>query len=127
MKFVVRGFLISMLIVSQSLAITQPAISPVTTISAVQAASNNTEVNTSSMPVRNLVSPHIIEATHNMFHNTQQNLNLYVTQLQCQSQGSTKDCSNINSTNNPPLMNNVNEFLFNSITSELGVGVEVKF
>lgn len=75
------------------------------------------------------VDPHVTQETQSVFQNTANNLNLYVTQLQCQSQGINSDtCNNQTTTNQSnTMMNNVNKFLFDSVTSELGIGVEVHF
>lgn len=93
---------------------------------ATQTASGNSPKVTSHAPV----DPNVTQQTQSVFQNTQQNLSLYVTQLQCQSQGiNSNTCNSQNSSNPgaPTVLNNVDKFLFNSVTSELGVGVEVNF
>lgn len=92
--------------------------------------SNVTEKITAPPVASAPVDPHVSQETQGMFQNTANNLNLYVTQLQCQSSGTnTNSCNSQNNTTNQPttVMDNVNKFLFNSVSSELGVGVEVHF
>ncbi len=93
-----------------------------------------TAVPTASSPVNHpeapkAVDPEIAEQTQGVFHGAQDNLNLYVTQIQCQATGiNTSTCNNLSTTNtSSSVISNVNKFLLNSVTSSLGIGVQVHF
>lgn len=93
-----------------------------------------TAVPTATSPINHpeapkAVDPAIAQETEGMFHGAQENLNLYVTQIQCQATGiNTNTCNNLNTTNTGSnVMSNVNKFLLNSVTSSLGIGVQVHF
>jgi hypothetical protein len=138
MKYIMLGFLLIMS--SMNIFAAQPTAMNSTGFALAANASNANSVitNVPSDITQKIASPgvsaapvdpRVAQETQNVFQNTADNLNLYVTQLQCQSQGiNTNSCTNQNSTNQPTtMMDNVNKFLFNSVTSELGVGVEVHF
>lgn len=107
-----------------------PTESPIT---ANAEGTTNAVIAGSSMPTLSSapVSQQVASETSGVFQNTSKNLNLYVTQLQCQSATSdTSTCNSINNVSNPQnpsMIDNVNKFLFNSVSSELGVGVDIHF
>jgi hypothetical protein len=75
------------------------------------------------------VDPEITQQTDGAFHGAEDNLSLYVTQIQCQATGiNTSSCNNQGTTNTSSgVISNVNKFLLNSVTSSLGIGVQVHF
>jgi hypothetical protein len=124
MKKLLRACFITLFLPGFALA--APPVGPVT-------ATPNENIGVDAMPTLSPapVSQEVSSATSGVFQKSTQNLNLYVTQLQCQSATSdTSTCSSINNVSNPQnpsVMDSVNKFLFNSVSSELGVGVEIHF
>ena len=93
-----------------------------------------TAVPTANSPINHpdtpkAIDPGIAEETQGVFHGAQDNVSLYVTQIQCQATGiNTSSCNNQGTTNaSSTVISNVNKFLLNSVTSSLGIGVQVHF